>query len=135
MLIFPSNAMRLCHPPDGITNPKYKLQCFITTKFFCKEKNALAFNWDRCCHLALCLQLIPFHCRSKVWCLLYLSSMHLCPPPPHKKDFSFHTEINLNLLQLSIFLELSYVSLRFDQTKKMTWCFVQRWVCWTKVRD
>ncbi len=51
----------LYHSPDGITNPKYKLLCFITTKFFCKEKNALAFNRDRCCHLALCLRLIPFH--------------------------------------------------------------------------
>jgi hypothetical protein len=34
--------MRLCHPPDGSTSPKYKLLCFITTKIFCKEKNALA---------------------------------------------------------------------------------------------
>jgi hypothetical protein len=57
--------MRLCHPPDGSTNPKYKLLCFITTKKnFCKEKNALAFNQDRCCHLVLCLQLIPFHCTQ-----------------------------------------------------------------------
>jgi hypothetical protein len=24
--------MRLCHPPDGSTSPKYKLLCFITTK-------------------------------------------------------------------------------------------------------
>ncbi len=55
--------MRLCHPPDGSTSPKYKLLCFITTKIFCKEKNALAFNLDRCCHLVLCLQLIPFHCN------------------------------------------------------------------------
>ncbi len=54
--------MRLCQPPDGNTSPKYKLLCFITTKFFCKEnKNALAFNRDRCCHLVLCLRLIPFH--------------------------------------------------------------------------
>jgi hypothetical protein len=54
-------AMRLCQPPDGSTSPKYKLLCFITTKFFCKEKNALAFNRDRCYHLVLCLRLIPFH--------------------------------------------------------------------------
>jgi hypothetical protein len=55
-------AMRLCHPPDGSTSPEYKLLCFITSKkFFCKEKNALAFNRDRCCHLVICLQLIPFH--------------------------------------------------------------------------
>jgi hypothetical protein len=54
--------MRLCHPPDGSTSPKYKLLCFITAKKFCKEKNALALNRDRCCHLVLCLWLIPFHC-------------------------------------------------------------------------
>ncbi len=53
--------MRLCHPPDGSTSPKYRLLCFITTKIFCKEKNTLAFNRDRCCHLVLCLQLIPFY--------------------------------------------------------------------------
>ncbi len=53
--------MRLCHPPDGSTSPKYKLLCFIRTKNIWKEKNALAFNWDRCCHLVLCLWLIPFH--------------------------------------------------------------------------
>ncbi len=52
--------MRLCHPPDGSTSPKYKLLCFITTKKICKEKNALAFNWNGCCHLVLCLRLIPF---------------------------------------------------------------------------
>jgi hypothetical protein len=54
-------VMRLCHPPDGSTSPKYKLLCFTTTNFFCKEKNALAFNRDRCCHLVLCLRFIPFH--------------------------------------------------------------------------
>jgi hypothetical protein len=54
--------MRLCNLPDGSTSPKYKLLCFITTKKNCKEKNELAFNRDRCCHLVLCLLLIPFHC-------------------------------------------------------------------------
>jgi hypothetical protein len=55
----------LHHPLDGITNPEYKLLRFIQpTKFFCKKKNALAINWDRCCHLALCLGTILFHCRG-----------------------------------------------------------------------
>ncbi len=54
-------TMRLCHQPDGSTSPKYKLLCFIITKKICKEKNALAFNRDRRCHLVLCLRLIPFH--------------------------------------------------------------------------
>ncbi len=35
-------------PPDGITNPKYKLSHFLTTKLFCKEKKAIAFNRNRC---------------------------------------------------------------------------------------
>jgi hypothetical protein len=56
-----AHTMRLCHPPDGSTSPKYKLLCFITTKKICNEKNALAFNRDKCCHLVLCLWLIPFH--------------------------------------------------------------------------
>jgi hypothetical protein len=62
--IFVLFSMRLCHPRDGSTSPKYKLLCFITTKKICKEKNALAFNRDRCCHLVLCLRLIPFHWAS-----------------------------------------------------------------------
>ncbi len=54
--------MWLDRPLDGVTNPKHKLLHFLTTKFFCKENKALAFNRDRCCHLVLCLQLILFHC-------------------------------------------------------------------------
>jgi hypothetical protein len=48
----------LYHPLDGVTNPKYKLLRFLTTIIFYKEKKALAFNWDRCCYLVLCLWLI-----------------------------------------------------------------------------
>jgi hypothetical protein len=28
---------------------------------FYQIQNALAFNWDNCCHLALCLRLLPSH--------------------------------------------------------------------------
>ncbi len=72
-VIFSSfTTMRLCHPPDGSTSPKYRLLCFITTKKICKEKNTLAFNRDRCCPLVLCLRLIPFH--SQVCFLLTLKT-------------------------------------------------------------
>jgi hypothetical protein len=37
---------------------------FLNNLIFCKEKKALAFNRDRCCHLALCLQLILFDWRK-----------------------------------------------------------------------
>jgi hypothetical protein len=56
------NFSMVHHPQNGITNPKYKLLHFLTTKIkFCKEKKALAFNRDRCCHLVLCSRLILFH--------------------------------------------------------------------------
>jgi hypothetical protein len=61
-LKFSINLIGLYHPLDTVTNPKYKLLHFLTTKNnFCKVKKALAFNWDRRCHLALCLWLILFH--------------------------------------------------------------------------
>ncbi len=50
----------LHHPLDGVTNPKNKLLCFIQLTFF-KKESALAFKWDTCCHLTLCLRLILFH--------------------------------------------------------------------------
>ncbi len=78
--------MRLCQPPDGSTSPKYILLCFITTKTICKEKNALAFNRDRCCHLVICLWLIPFHClntniysylETSIWLSKFISILAL----------------------------------------------------------
>jgi hypothetical protein len=49
------------HPLDGNTNLKYKLLCFLTPNKKNSKRKALAFNQDRCCHLALCLRLILFH--------------------------------------------------------------------------
>jgi hypothetical protein len=57
----PMKPIGLYHQLDSITNPKYKLLCFLTTKFSGKEKKELAFNGDRCCNLALCLGLSLFH--------------------------------------------------------------------------
>jgi len=31
---------------------------------FYQIQNVLAFNWDTCCHLVLCLRLLPFHGAS-----------------------------------------------------------------------
>jgi hypothetical protein len=57
--------MRLCHPPDGSTSPKYKLLCTLYHhNLFHQIHNALAFNRDTCFHLALCLPLLPFHCLA-----------------------------------------------------------------------
>jgi len=61
-----ASPIGLYHPLDGITDPKYKLLHFLTTNFFCKEKKAIAFNRDRCCHLALCLRLILFHFAARM---------------------------------------------------------------------
>jgi hypothetical protein len=59
------NPMGLYHPLDGITNLKFKLLYFFTPiKKNSKRKARLALNQDRCCHLAICLQLIIFHCTK-----------------------------------------------------------------------
>jgi len=49
------SSIELYHSLDGITNPKCKSLLFLTTIFFYKEKKALAFDQDRCCHPAFCL--------------------------------------------------------------------------------
>ncbi len=54
-----SRSMGLYHPPDGVTNLKYKLLYFLTPIKKNSKRKALAFNRDRCCHLAICLRLIP----------------------------------------------------------------------------
>jgi hypothetical protein len=57
-------SIGLHHPLDGVTNPEYKLLHFIQLNFFCKEK-ALAFNRDRCCHLALLFMADPLPLLSQ----------------------------------------------------------------------
>ncbi len=57
----PISVIGFHRPLDGLTNLKYKLLCFLTPNKKFSERKALAFNQDRCCHLALCLRLILFH--------------------------------------------------------------------------
>ncbi len=44
--------------------PVPSISCCILNhhNLFYQIQNVLAFDWDTCCHLALCLQLIPFYC-------------------------------------------------------------------------
>ncbi len=55
-------TMRLCHPPDV---PVPSINCCVLNhhNLFYQIQNALALNWDTCCHLVFCLWLLPFH-----WC-------------------------------------------------------------------
>ncbi len=53
-------------PTRWVTNHKYKVLHFLTTKyFFCDVKKTLAFNWDRGCHLALCI-LLSINIKHKI---------------------------------------------------------------------
>jgi hypothetical protein len=60
----------VCNTPDGITSISSCI--FNHHNLFYQIQNALAFNRDTCCHLALCLQLLPFH-----WTCLLSLSIHL----------------------------------------------------------
>ncbi len=76
---------------------------------FYQIQNALAFNRDMCCHLALCLQLLPFHWVSswftfKQWLLLVWDKklsliMHLCC---HLVAKSCKTKLQLATLGITI---------------------------------
>jgi hypothetical protein len=59
VIIFPYNEA--LSPTRWQYQSQVYVVCIITTKKICKEKNTLAFNWERCCNLVLCLWLIPFH--------------------------------------------------------------------------
>ncbi len=43
--------------------PVPSISCCVLNhhNLFYQIQNALAFNWDKCCHLVPCLQLLPFH--------------------------------------------------------------------------
>ncbi len=52
---------------------------FIQLTFFFIKKRPIACNWDRCCHLALCLWLILFHLKrwsgnSSKWQLIKMAT-------------------------------------------------------------
>ncbi len=49
---------------------KSKSCCILNYhNLFYQIQNALTFNWDMCCHLVLCLWLLPFHYAPR--CVIY----------------------------------------------------------------
>ncbi len=73
--------MGLYHPLDGDTNLKDKLLCFLKPNKKNSKRKTLAFNWDRCCHLALRLQLILIH-----W--------------PHSNPLAYYTKVYKNVPEI-----------------------------------
>ncbi len=60
------NANRALSPTRWCYQSTVKVVAFLNNDIFYKERRALAFNRDRCCHLALCLRLILFHFCHKM---------------------------------------------------------------------
>jgi hypothetical protein len=48
----------------AVTVPSISCCVLNQHNLFYQIQNELAFNWDTCYHLALCLQLLPFHCNA-----------------------------------------------------------------------
>jgi hypothetical protein len=48
--------------------PVPSISCCVLNhhNLFYQMQSVLAFNWDMCCHLALCLRLLPFHSFGRV---------------------------------------------------------------------
>ncbi len=53
--------------------PVPSISCFVLNhhNLFYQTHNALAFNRDMCCHLALCLWLLPFHWSNKMFYVVF----------------------------------------------------------------
>jgi hypothetical protein len=66
--------MRLCRPPVGSTVPSISCCVLNHLNLFYLKQNPLDFNRDMSCHLALCLQLLPFHCT------FYKINLAICFP-------------------------------------------------------
>ncbi len=54
-------AKRAPSPTRWCYQSQVKVVAFLKNYFFFKQKKALAFNRDRCCHLVFRLQLKLFH--------------------------------------------------------------------------
>ncbi len=53
-------------PQMAVPVPSISCCVLIHHNLFYQIQNALAFNRDTCCHLALCLRLLPFHCENSL---------------------------------------------------------------------
>ncbi len=58
-----SNPIQLDSVTHQMAVPVPSISCCILNhhNLFYEIQNALALNWDMCCHLVLCLRLLPFH--------------------------------------------------------------------------
>ena len=75
--------------------PSISCCVFNNNDFFYQEPNELAFNWDTCCHLVICLQLIASHLNSaknEVLCVSALAAQNDC-----KKNQNFFPQNQLEL--------------------------------------
>jgi hypothetical protein len=73
---------------DSVTHqmavPIPSISCCVLNhhNLFYQIQNVLAFKWDMCCHLALCLQLLPlyykYHSRCLTWHIKHLLQREMC---------------------------------------------------------
>jgi hypothetical protein len=59
-----SNQLGSVNHQMAVPVPNISCCVFSNYDFFYQELNELAFNWDTCCHLVICLQLIASHYKE-----------------------------------------------------------------------
>ncbi len=71
------NIIKWGSVPHQMAVPDPSISCCVLNhnNIFYQIQDALALNWDTCCHLVLCLQLLPFHFLVT----LAVSCCWLCP--------------------------------------------------------
>ncbi len=94
---------------------------FLWTIFFYKEKKALAFNWDRCCHLSICLQLILFHWKTQLHKIFQNTTGHQSQSEKGTEGFHPSDKLSVclkNYPQISIAVHIGYIIMNFNSNYK-----------------
>ncbi len=95
-----------CSVTHQMPIPVPSISCCVLNhhNLFYQRKNALAFNQDTCCHLALCFLLLPFHYLFILTKIFHENSASCGRKPIGRKTFDRDTcrPINriLNLIML-----------------------------------
>jgi len=110
----------------AIPVPSISCCVFNNNNFFYQEPNELAFNWDACCHLVICLRLIASHYNlwrkwSRVntvpWCLK-------CEYPFHWKPLRSMIIFKNVLFRGKIIVQYGCYGLGIPRSALMIWQLV-----------
>ena len=96
---------------------------------FYQEPNELAFNWDTCCHLVLCLQLIASHCEGMISSWKFEHKWQNKIPGSLKVENLAKTDFRISPIRYHISRTGCWIFKRYD-----TIMIKHRWLIYTSMK-